>query len=163
MTEGCGVESHAKALSSKERRSVLTSTMSTIYQTYPALASLERSPFSAILGLKVESATAGAAVVRMPFALRLLNDGGPEVPIHGGAIASLADFAACAAIWTMPETQRSATISITVNYTAPGIQSDLVARARVRSKGKRVASIAVEIHDQAGGLVADALVTYKIA
>jgi uncharacterized protein (TIGR00369 family) len=99
----------------------------------------------------------------MPFALRLLNDGGPEVPIHGGAIASLADFAACAAIWTMPETQRSATISITVNYTAPGIQSDLVARARVRSKGKRVASIAVEIHDQAGGLVADALVTYKIA
>jgi uncharacterized protein (TIGR00369 family) len=137
--------------------------MTTIKQNYPALASLERSPFSAILGLKVESAEAGAAVVRMPFDLRLLNDGGSDVPIHGGAIASLADFAACAAVWTMPETQRSATISMTVNYTAPGIRSDLVARARVRSKGKRVASINVEIHDQAGVLVADALVTYKIA
>jgi uncharacterized protein (TIGR00369 family) len=137
--------------------------MSTIHQTYPAIASLEQSPFSAILGLKVESVSAGAAVVRMPFNLRLLNDGGPDVPIHGGAIASLADFAACAAIWTMPETKRSATISMTVNYTAPGIQSDLVAHARVRSKGKRVASIVVEIHDQAGVLVADALVTYKIA
>jgi uncharacterized protein (TIGR00369 family) len=137
--------------------------MSTIHQTYPAIASLEQSPFSAILGLKVESVSAGAAVVRMPFNLRLLNDGGPDVPIHGGAIASLADFAACAAIWTMPETKRSATISMTVNYTAPGIQSDLVARARVRSKGKRVASIVVEIHDQASVLVADALVTYKIA
>ena len=137
--------------------------MTKFHQTYPALASLERSPFSAILGLKVESAAPGAATVRMPFDLRLLNDGGPNVPIHGGAIASLADFAACAAVWTMPETQRSATISMTVNYTAPGIQSDLVARARVRSKGKRVASIGVEIHDQAGVLVADALVTYKIA
>ena len=137
--------------------------MTTIKQTYPALASLERSPFSAILGLKVETAGAGTAVVQMPFDLRLLNDGGPDVPIHGGAIASLADFAACAAVWTMPETQRSATISMTVNYTAPGIQSDLVARARVRSKGRRVASINVEIHDQAGALVADALVTYKIA
>jgi uncharacterized protein (TIGR00369 family) len=137
--------------------------MTTIHQTYPALASLERSPFSAILGLKVESAGDGAAVVRMPFDLRLLNDGGPDVPIHGGAIASLADFAACAAVWTMPETQRSATISISVNYTAPGIHSDLVAHARVRSKGKRVASINVEIHDHAGALVADALVTYKIA
>ena len=137
--------------------------MSTIHETYPALASLERSPFSAILGLKVESASVGAAAVRMPFDLRLLNDGGPAVPIHGGAIASLADFAACAAVWTMPETQRSATISMTVNYTAPGIQSDLIATARVRSKGKRVASINVEIRDSRGMLVADALVTYKIA
>jgi len=127
------------------------------------IASLERAPFSAILGLKVESASSGEAVVRMPFDLRLLNEGGPGVPIHGGAIASLADFAACAAIWTMPETQRSATISMTVNYTAPGIRSDLVAHARVRGKGKRVASIAVEIHDQRGALVAEALVTYKIA
>src|SRR5579863_5974089 len=110
--------------------------MSTIYDTYPALASLERSPFSAILGLKVESASVGAATVRMPFDPRLLNDGGPDVPIHGGAIASLADFAACAAIWTMPETQRSATISMTVNYTGPGIGSDLIATARVRRKGR---------------------------
>lgn len=137
--------------------------MSTIHQTYPALASLEQSPFSALLRLKVESASSGAAVVRMPFNLRILNDGGPDVPIHGGAIASLADFAACAAVWTMPETQRSATISMTINYTAPGIQSDLVAHARVRSKGKRVASITVEIHDQRGALIADALVSYKIA
>ncbi len=137
--------------------------MNTIHQTYPSIASLERSPFSAILGLKTESASNGTAVVRMPFDPRLLNDGGPDVPIHGGAIAALADFAACAAIWTMPETQRSATISMTVNYTAPGIQSDLVAHARVRSKGKRVASITVEIHDQRGVLIADALVTYKIA
>lgn len=130
---------------------------------FPAIASLEAAPFSKILGLRVEAADAGAATVRMPFALELLNDGGPDVPIHGGAIAALADFAACAAIWTMPETRRSATISMTVNYIAPGVRGDLVARARVRGNGRRVASIAVEIHDASGALVADALVTYKIA
>lgn len=130
---------------------------------FPAIASLEAAPFSKILGLRVEAADAGAATVRMPFALELLNDGGPDVPIHGGAIAALADFAACAAIWTMPETRRSATISMTVNYIAPGVRGDLVARARVRGNGRRVASIAVEIHDARGALVADALVTYKIA
>ena len=129
----------------------------------PAIASLEAAPFSKILGLRVEAADAGAATVRMPFALELLNDGGPDVPIHGGAIAALADFAACAAIWTMPVTQRSATIAMTVNYIAPGVRCDLVARARVRGAGRRVASIAVEIHDARGALVADALVTYKIA
>src|SRR5882672_1834698 len=124
---------------------------------------LQQGPFSAALRLKIEARSEGEVTVRMPFGERLLNVGGPDVPIHGGAIASLADFAACAAVWTMPETQRSATISMTVNYTAPGIQSDLVAHARVRSKGKRVASINVEIRDARGTLIADAMVTYKIA
>jgi uncharacterized protein (TIGR00369 family) len=128
-----------------------------------AFASLERAPFSAALGLLIESSGEGGATVRMPFDEKLLNDGGVAAPIHGGAIASLADFAACAAVWSMPETQRSATISLTVNYTGPGIKSDLVARAVVRRKGKRIASVNVEIHDNAQNLIADALVTYKIA
>jgi uncharacterized protein (TIGR00369 family) len=128
-----------------------------------ALASLERAPFAAMLGLRIESAENGAAVARMAFRPALLNDGGPDAPIHGGAIASLADFAACAAVWSLAETERSATIAITVNYTGPGIQSDLLARAVVRRKGRRVASIAVEIRDSSGALIADALVTYKIA
>ncbi len=128
-----------------------------------ALASLERAPFSALLGLKIISAENGVAEVRMPFSEKLLNDGGPDVPIHGGAIASLADFAACVAIWSLAATQRSATISMTVNYTGPGVQSDLLAHATVRRHSKRVASINVEIRDRADALVADALVTYKIA
>jgi uncharacterized protein (TIGR00369 family) len=132
-------------------------------QLKQAMASLERSPFSAMVGLKIVAAEKGEAVVRMPFSEKLLNDGGINMPIHGGAIASLADFAACAAIWTLPETQRSMTISMTVNFTGPGIRSDLVATARVRRAGKRIASINVEIRDNDDALVADALITYKIA
>ena len=137
--------------------------MASIYDRFPALKSLEDGPFSALLRLKIESASEGQVSVRMPFDPRLLNYGPPDVPIHGGAIATLADFAACAAVWTMAETQRSATISMTVNYTGPGVQSDLIAHAIVRRHGRRVASITVEIRDSANALIADALVTYKIA
>jgi uncharacterized protein (TIGR00369 family) len=128
-----------------------------------AIEVLERAPYAAMLGIRVESAERGVAVARLPFRPALLNYGGSEVPLHGGAIASLADVAACAAVWSLPQTERSATISITVNFTAPAIRTALSARATVRRMGKRVASLAVEIRDDDGSLVADALVTYKIA
>ena len=124
---------------------------------------LESAPFAAMLGLKIESAANGAALVRMPFDLRLLNEGGRAAPIHGGAIAALADVAAGAAVWTLAETVRTATISITVNYTGFAVNSDLIARARVKRMGKRIASLSVEIADASDALIADALVTYKIA
>jgi uncharacterized protein (TIGR00369 family) len=127
------------------------------------IRSLEHAPFAAMLGLTIESARNGAATVRMPFNAKLLNDGGPDVPIHGGAIAALADVAACAAVWSLAETTRSATISITVNYAGPAVETGLTARARVRRHGKRIASLTVEVVDDAGAIIADALVTYKIA
>src|SRR5215472_7035890 len=133
------------------------------YERFPVLRQLADGAFSALLGLRVVSAAEGKVIVRMPFHQRLLNYGPPDVPVHGGAIASLADFAACAAVWTLAQTQRSATISLTVNYSAPAVQSELLAAATVRRNGKRVASIAVEIRDRHGVLIADALVTYKIA
>jgi uncharacterized protein (TIGR00369 family) len=138
--------------------------MATAEATHDAVFSeLERGPFSAALRLKIEARGEGEATVRMPFGEGILNAGGLGVPIHGGAIAALADFAACAVVWTMPQTRSSATISMTVNYAAPAVKTDLIARAQVRRGGKRIASIAVEIRDQQGQLIADALVTYKIA
>lgn len=128
-----------------------------------AFALLEKAPFSHLLGLKIEFAENGVAVARMPFNAALLNEGGVGAPIHGGAIAALADFAACAAVWSLAATTRSATISMTVNYAGFAVQTDLIARAQVRRHGKRVASLTVEIRDARAALVADALVTYKIA
>jgi uncharacterized protein (TIGR00369 family) len=97
--------------------------MTDVYQRFPALRQLVEGPFSASLGLTVDSATEGKVTVRMPFHPRLLNYGPPDVPVHGGAISSLADFAACAAVWTLATTQRSATISLTVNYSSPERQT----------------------------------------
>ncbi len=137
--------------------------MADIYQRFPALKELADGAFSSLLGLRVDSAQEGVVRVRMPFDLRLLNYGSPSVPVHGGAIASLVDFAACAAVWTLPTTRRSATISLTLNYTAPAIQSDLFANATVRHSGRQIASIIVEVRDRHDTLIADALVTYKIS
>ncbi|MFZ0659558.1 MAG: PaaI family thioesterase [Candidatus Binataceae bacterium] len=125
--------------------------------------SIERAPFAAMLALRIESVEDGVAVARMPFRPAILNPGGPSAPVHGGAIATLADFAACAAVWTLEQTVRSATVAMSINFTGPAIQSDLIARATVKRAGKRIASIAVEIRDRAGALIADALVTYKIS
>jgi uncharacterized protein (TIGR00369 family) len=125
--------------------------------------SIERAPFAAILALRIESVEDGVVVARMPFRPAILNPGGPSAPVHGGAIATLADFAACAAVWTLEQTVRSATVAMSINFTGPAIQSDLIARATVKRAGKRIASIAVEIRDRAGALIADALVTYKIS
>jgi uncharacterized protein (TIGR00369 family) len=124
--------------------------------------SIERAPFSALLGLKIESADNGEARVRMPFRLDLLNEGGPQAPIHGGAIASLVDTAAVTAVWTDPKMQQSATISMTINYVNAGVASDLIATAKVRKRGRRVASLSVEVSDEKGQLIADSLVIFKV-
>jgi len=116
-----------------------------------------------MLAIEIESACAGVAVARMPFRPAILNDGGPSAPVHGGAIAALVDIAACAAVWSLAATTRSATVAMAINFTAPAIQSDLVASATIKRAGKRMASIGVEIRDRADALVADAIVTYKIS
>ena len=126
------------------------------------LRSIERAPFSALLGLKIESAGNGEARVRMPFRLDLLNGGGPQVPIHGGAIASLIDTAAVTAVWTEPKTQQSATISMTINYLNAGVSSDLIATARTRKRGRRIASLSVDVVDESGQLIADSLVIFRV-
>lgn len=124
---------------------------------------IERAPLCALLGIKIESAANGAAQVRMPFRLDLLNEGGPQAPIHGGAIASLIDTAALTALLTAPGLQRTATISLTINYLNAGVHSDLIASARLRKRGRRIASLSVEVADQSGQLIADALVTFRIS
>jgi uncharacterized protein (TIGR00369 family) len=126
------------------------------------LGSIERAPFSALLGLKIESARNDEARVRMPFRLDLLNEGGPQAPIHGGAIASLIDTAAVTAVWTDPKMRQSATISMTINYLNAGVSSDLIATARVRKRGRRVASLNVDVVDESGQLIADSLVIFKV-
>ncbi len=123
---------------------------------------IERAPFCALLGIKIESAANGEARVRMPFRLNLLNEGGPQAPIHGGAIASLIDTAALTALLTAPDLQRTATIALTINYLNAGVHSDLIASARLRKRGRRIASLSVEVADEAGQLIADALVTFRI-
>jgi uncharacterized protein (TIGR00369 family) len=132
-------------------------------QRASAIAVIQGAPLSALLGLKIEAAADGSARIRLPFSENNLNAGGSSAPVHGGAIAALIDTSACAAVWSLAETTRSATVALSVNYVKAAIKVDLIASAKVREKGRTIASLTVDVHDARGQLIAHGLVTYKIA
>lgn len=51
---------------------------------------------------------------------------------------------------------------LSINYMNAGVHSDLIASARLRKRGRRIASLSVEVADESGQLIADALVTFRI-
>jgi uncharacterized protein (TIGR00369 family) len=121
-------------------------------------------PLGRLLGISVEALEPERVAVRMSFRPEITTYG--DV-IHGGAIASLVDIAATAAVWhgaNAERVRRGTTVGFTVNYLAAGRGKDLVAEARVISRGKSLCVCEVKVRgageDEA--LVASALVTYKI-
>jgi uncharacterized protein (TIGR00369 family) len=115
-------------------------------------------PLGRLLGISVEALEPERVAVRMSFRPEITTYG--DV-IHGGAIA------ATAAVWhgaNAERVRRGTTVGFTVNYLAAGRGKDLVAEARVISRGKSLCVCEVKVRgageDEA--LVASALVTYKI-
>jgi len=120
------------------------------------------SPFAAHLGLVVREMNEDAATLVMPFAPSLATVG--DV-VHGGAIGALADTAAMAAAWAtsrLPADLRGTTVGLTVDFLAAARGRDLVASARVLRRGSSLCFCEVEVSEEGGGLVAKALVTYKL-
>lgn len=121
-------------------------------------------PLGKLLGMSVEALEPERVVVRMSFRPEITTYG--DV-IHGGAIASLVDVAATAAVWhgaDADKVRRGTTVGFTVNYLAAGRGKDLVADARVVNRGKSLCVCEVKVRGtgEDGALVASALVTYKI-
>ena len=124
---------------------------------------LEHSPFARLTGLRLDEMEVDRAVVTMPYAGDLTTSG--EV-VHGGAIATLLDVAAVAAAWsgvTDEGAATGATVSSSVNYMRAAKGTDLVATARVTRRAKSFCFCEVTIRDAGDELVAQGLVTYKIA
>ena len=122
------------------------------------------APFGKLLGMSVEDLEPERVAVRMSFRPEITTYG--DV-IHGGAIASLVDVAATAAVWhgaDADKVRRGTTVGFTVNYLAAGRGKDLVAEARVVNRGKSLCVCEVKVRgaEEDGALVASALVTYKI-
>ena len=124
---------------------------------------LDRSPFIAHLGIRLEEMEPGRARLSMPFsdALPTIGD-----VVHGGAISSLIDTAAAAAAWSgaeVPDRPRASTVGITVDFLAPARGKGVVADARVaRRTGSGICFVEVSVSDTDGTQVALALVTYQL-
>src|SRR5215510_430719 len=121
-----------------------------------------RSPFGLLVSVEPEAIEPGRVRVRLPFR--------PEVTtladvVHGGAIASLVDVAATAAVWSgadLATTQRGTTIGFTLNFLTAGRGQDLVATATVIQRGRTICVCEVDVRGVDGSPVARALVTYKV-
>jgi uncharacterized protein (TIGR00369 family) len=83
--------------------------------------------------------------------------------MHGGAIATLIDTAVVPAIGTAYEDPRLfSTIQMSVRYTGPVRQEDLVAEGWVSRRGKRVVFCDVEVRTSAAVLVATGQLIYIV-
>lgn len=120
------------------------------------------SPFVAHLGIECTDLADGRAELTLPFREELATLGSV---VHGGAIATLIDTAAMAASWAgaeLPESLRGSTVGLSASYLAPADGRTIRASARVVRRGRRLATVHVDVHDTEGTPVATALVTYQL-
>ncbi|HKE57282.1 MAG TPA: PaaI family thioesterase [Pyrinomonadaceae bacterium] len=119
---------------------------------------MDMVPFARLLGLQLESAVAGQAVMTLQIRDELLQNLGV---VHGGVTASLIDSAAALAIVPLLEAgERATTVDLTINYLRPLRSGKVTATARVLRAGKRIIAVSADVEDEAGNLAATGLTTY---
>ena len=115
-------------------------------------------PFVSLLGIELESAEPGSAVMSLTVRDELKRDNGV---MHGGAIATLIDTAtAFAIIPTLAEGEHSVTVDLTISYLRPLTTGTARASAKILRQGARVIVLSAEVLDHEGNLAATALSTY---
>ncbi|MCB1739910.1 MAG: PaaI family thioesterase [Gammaproteobacteria bacterium] len=115
------------------------------------------------LGFHLEDIQFGSCRLRMSLSDTVMNIVGRA---HGGAIAALIDNAATIAAWAekgLPEDAWGTTMSLTVNYLAPGNAGDLTAIATSTRRGGGVIFLHVKVIDTEDTPIAEAVVTYKLS
>jgi uncharacterized protein (TIGR00369 family) len=120
------------------------------------------SPFGTLVGVVPETIEPDRVRLRLPFRPEVTTVGHV---VHGGAIASLVDVAATAAVWSgadLAASQRGTTIGFALNFLAAGRGQDLLATATVIQRGRTICVCEVDVRGVDGDPVARALVTYKI-
>ncbi|MCU1265604.1 MAG: phenylacetic acid degradation protein [Acidobacteria bacterium] len=121
-------------------------------------AVLDEVPFAQFLGIELVTAKHGSATLRLALRRDLIQNYGL---LHGGAMASLIDTATAFAIVSqLTQPEKFTTVDLNVNYLRPITEGSATCTARVIRAGKRILTLAAEVHDDAGNLVAIALSTY---
>jgi uncharacterized protein (TIGR00369 family) len=122
-----------------------------------------RSPLALKLGMELQSADRGQAQSALAYDKTNTTVGNI---VHGGAILSLADSAATAAIWSLvedPENYRGLTIDLSLSFVSAARGADLLANARVLKRGRSICYCDVEVLTTFGELIAKAKVVYKLS
>lgn len=121
------------------------------------------SPFVALLGVRLEEISDGAATLLVPYRPDLTTVG---TMVHGGLIAAAADVGVMVAAWAgrpVPDKLRGVTASLSLNFIAPLIEDGLRVRAHRLSTGRRTSHVRCDMYAQTGDvLVASATGTYQV-
>lgn len=124
---------------------------------------VDLAPFERTLGMKIETAENGEAVLTMPFTIRLAQGVGF---LHGGAITALADTAAAMAVKTLlKEGIHFATVSMGIDFLAPVREGEVraIAMAEPSLEQERVFVSNVDVLAGDGTLVATFESIFKVA
>lgn len=111
-------------------------------------------PFHALLHPVALSADAesGTVSVLLPFRPELARAVG-DTSFHGGVIASLIDMTGHAAV-AVKIGRMAPTIDLRIDYLRPSQGNSLVATARIIRLGRSISRVDIDVHDDAGRLVA---------
>ena len=122
----------------------------------------EQVPFNRLLGIRGESASAGACVLVLPVRPELVGDF-RRPALHGGVVSALIDTAGGVAAWsTLGPDESVSTVDLTVDFLEPaGLAAPLRAAAQLVRKGNRVCHVRVAV-TQDGKLVAEGRGVYNI-
>lgn len=122
---------------------------------------IRNPPFHRWLDVSCVEAEPGRALLRLPPNAQFV--GNPFVPaIHGGILAALVDLAGGAALFVDLQFP-TPTIDMRVDYLRPAIAGRaILAEARVKSLGKTVAFVDVDVTDEEGRLVATGRCAYSV-
>ncbi len=122
---------------------------------------IDTAPFEDLLGMSIETAAEGRAVLSMPFTVQLAQGGGY---LHGGALTALADTAVAIAIKTLlPEGTVFATTELSTRFLAPVREGRVTAAAAVRGPEGRTFQGEAVITDEEGREVVRFNSVFKVA
>lgn len=116
------------------------------------------NPYVKLLGMEMTELAYGEATLTLEMREDLRQVHGI---MHGGALASLLDTATgFATASVLAETEKAATIDLTVSYLRPVSDGTVTCTAKVIKNGRRFLTLTAEAKNEAGKLVATALSTY---
>ena len=130
----------------------------------------EHIAFNKHLGLKVESFDLDAPKLRFDMRPELVGNPTRQI-LHGGVISATLDVAGGFAIMLQLAAEMSGiptsfpkmgTIDLRVDYLRPGRGKHFVATARIVRKGSRIAVTHMELHNDAGELIATGGAAYVV-
>jgi uncharacterized protein (TIGR00369 family) len=120
-------------------------------------------PFIARLGVEVERAHDGEAVLHMPFTDDNADHG--EI-VHEGALAAFIDTTGALASWSIVGLNlryKASTVGIHVNYHGPAQREEVIAHARTLRRNNEIFLNTVTVSGRTSGtVVATGAVTYRI-